>query len=578
VSAQAQTVTDPKILSDADAARYRLIFAAERSGQFDISEKLQTELTDTSLIGYVKAEHYLSPKSDRTDVQDLVAWLQQYGDLAIADRIYELAVKRSTKIVKVKRKKVRVAIVTNIPVPQPIRRRGGGYEDTEPAEEPLSSEAGRAVQPQINAAIKAANPVQAESLLVDFAAFPDSPSSDVARLSHRVAASYLAEGQDDNAFRIASGVSASDRRVQPMLDWDAGFALFRLGRYADAAPYFERLARVRVVSNRTRGQAAFWAARSWMLAGNSLRVVTLLQVAANEQPTFYGLLAERVLGVDTQTGFSDPVPSVDAFNAAMLIMPAHRAVALWQVDERDSVRDELNRGFAENDDARIAPVFAYLARRAGMANLELRASEKAASKGVLLTGLFPIPPYRPEGGYRVDPSLVLAFARAESRFQESVVSPAGARGLMQLMPGTAVHLGGNGASDPARLNDPTYNLSLGQRYLEEMLDRAGGNLLYLPVAYNAGPGALQRWQSQRAGKNDDPLTFIESVPSAETRAYIKRIMTYHWMYRARMGRRDVPSLNETASGAYPVYRRENIPMVRENGNPGVKIADAAASH
>ncbi len=146
---------------------------------------------------------------------------------------------------------------------------------------------------------------------------------------------------------------------------------------------------------------------------------------------------------------------------------------------------------------------------------------------------------------------MLAFARIESRFQTEATSPVGARGLMQLMPGTANHVGGPGSAD--RLSDPSYNLSLGQRYIEELLGQLNGNLFELAAAYNAGPGALTRWMGTKSGAMGDPLLFIESMPVSETRAYVKRMMTYHWMYRRRMGR-DAKSLDDTAGGGWPVYR------------------------
>jgi soluble lytic murein transglycosylase-like protein len=226
---------------------------------------------------------------------------------------------------------------------------------------------------------------------------------------------------------------------------------------------------------------------------------------------------------------------------------AHRAVALWQVDETSQIPEEMNRAFA-GIDTRLDPEFASLAKTFNLPNLELRASETTARNGKLLTGLFPVPAYQPIGGYTVDPSLVLAFARAESHFRENATSPAGARGLMQIMPGTARILGG----DESRLGDPTYSLTLGNRLIAQLLDRTNNNLFQLAAAYNAGPGSLQRWLAARDGKRDDPLMFIESIPVSETRNYIKRILTYHWMYRRVLGR-TAPTLDETASGDWPVY-------------------------
>ena len=192
---------------------------------------------------------------------------------------------------------------------------------------------------------------------------------------------------------------------------------------------------------------------------------------------------------------------------------------------------------------------AALARDLGITNIELRASEASVAQGLLLTGLFPVPPYQPEGGYQDRQRAGLAFARIESRFQNGSTSPAGAHGIMQIMPRTAQLLAGRHAV--AHLNDPDYSLSLGQRYISELLDHLNGNLLELGGAYNAGPGAASRWLETKAGK-DDPLLFVESIPIAETRSYVRRLMEYQWMYRRRFGE-EARSLDETARGKWPVY-------------------------
>ena len=103
---------------------------------------------------------------------------------------------------------------------------------------------------------------------------------------------------------------------------------------------------------------------------------------------------------------------------------------------------------------------------------------------MLLTGLFPVPPYAPEDGYHIDSSLVLAFARIESRFQNGATSPVGARGIMQIMPATATM---SAAWRERTALRSRYSLSLGQRYIAQLLEQLNGNLLELGGAYNAGP-------------------------------------------------------------------------------------------
>ncbi len=573
VPLQAQTTSvPPAVLSQQDVALYRQIFAAERSADFATAKELVTQLSDTSLVGYAQAEHYLSPRGGKTPVEDLVAWLQEYRELSIADRIYDLAVKRSTKKVKHHHKITLVAVVTNIPVPPAFKYRGGGYEDASIPDPPVSSEAARSAQSQIDAAIKVDQPDQALGVLQSLEAMGSVPSYDLARLALRISSSYIAEGMDAQALALSERYAVNNHVSVPLLDWCAGFSAYRRADYDNAAGHLERLAQKGTVPNWIRSQAAFWAARAHMQAGDPLRVITLLSAAAREEPTFYGLLAERLLGLDARAGFSDPVLTQSGLSALMQEPHAHRAVALWQVGEHSQIPEEMNRAFA-GIDTRLDPEFAYLAKAFNLPNLELRASETSARRGKLLTGLFPVPSYQPTGGYTVDPSLVLAFARAESHFRENAVSPAGARGLMQIMPGTAHVLGG----DASLLGDPTYSLTLGNRFIAMLLDKTNNNLFQLAAAYNAGPGSLQRWLAARDGKRDDPLMFIESIPVSETRNYIKRILTYHWMYRRVLGR-TAPTLDETASGDWPIYHASDARIPSQvsprqpNATPAVSSA------
>jgi soluble lytic murein transglycosylase-like protein len=535
----------PQILSPDDVALYRQIMAAERKGEAARAKTLLGKVSDKSLEGYAQGLRFLSASPKRVAVAPLVEWLQQYRDLAVAERIYRLAVAHSTKKVRRHHKTIIVAVVTNIPVPSGVGRRTGGYEDLELPEPAPSSDSARRAMPGILAAIKAGQPDQALAIMQQLAA----PQSDLAVMAHRIAASYRAESRNADAYKLAISVSDPDAlRAVPQLMWDAGFAAYRLSDWVNAETWLEKLAETASAQNSLRAQGAFWAARAHMQSGDPQKVVTLLNFAAGKEPSFYGLIAERMLGIDTQTGFADAILNQGDFHDLMMVTSARRAVALWQIGEQEFVGPELNRAFVDNTE-RLDPAMSALARAIGVPNVELRAAEASAARGMMLTGLFPVPPYSPEGGYTIDNSLVLAFARIESRFQVQATSPVGARGLMQVMPATAAKLG---VTDPDTLYQPGAALAVGQRYIAQLLDRLDGNLLELGGAYNAGPGAVDRWRVTKAGGND-ALLFVESIPVAETRSYVKRLMLYHWLYRRRFGQ-DAKSLEETASGRWPIYR------------------------
>ena len=564
------TGASARVLSASDARLYREILLDESDGRFAHARSLIVELTDRSLMGYVEAEHYLSPYLKHPAVLDLAEWLRKYPDLPIAARVHSLAEERNRHLRRHRR--IDLPGFSSIPW-RPI---GSSFEETDRIyNPPLASDAARAAQAQIDSYVRLDQPAVAESVLDQLAATNIAPTADIVRLTQRVAAAYLSEGQDDAALRLATGSAGPERAAAPLLDWNAGLAAYRLKKFSEAAPYFENLANVGAVPGWTRSAAAFWAARAHLAAGESLPVISLLTTAAREQPTFYGLLAERMLGGEIPADFSDPALDSETFVAMMRIPAAHRAVALWQIGRTEYVEPEMARAFATIDAQNIG-AFAALSRQLGVPDLELRASEAQAGRGELLTGLFPVPQYTPPGGYHIDPCLVLAFARTESGFRAKAVSTAGARGVMQLLPGTATLVDGKGTK--AELNDPAYNLGLGERYLQNLMTQTNGNLFQLAAAYNAGPAALTRWLVARPDLTDDPLLFIESIPYSETRNYIKHVMTNYWLY-SRRTRTLAPSLDETAQGRWPHYQ-DGAPTVLSPSQPppagSTLVSDAVA--
>ncbi|MFM5948610.1 MAG: lytic transglycosylase domain-containing protein, partial [Novosphingobium sp.] len=168
---------------------------------------------------------------------------------------------------------------------------------------------------------------------------------------------------------------------------------------------------------------------------------------------------------------------------------------------------------------------------------------------------FPTPKWTPVNGWKVDPALVYAHTLQESVFRTKVVSPAGARGLMQIMPAAARdHAGILGVAGTASdLGKPEINLAFGQRHLEMLRDSPGtqGLLPKVMAAYNAGLTPIGRWRYEIKDKGD-PLLWIESVPYWETRGYVNIVMRNYWMYERQAGGPS-ESRMALAQGLWPTF-------------------------
>jgi soluble lytic murein transglycosylase len=147
---------------------------------------------------------------------------------------------------------------------------------------------------------------------------------------------------------------------------------------------------------------------------------------------------------------------------------------------------------------------------------------------------------------RVPSELVLAIARRESEFDPYVISPVGARGLMQVMPKTAKEMAdrvGLRYSQKRLERDWAYNARIGITYLEELADRYAGNPVLMSVAYNAGPSRADRWIELMGDPRMDAvdvIDWIEMAPFQETRNYIMRVTESLPIYQARLGKPIAP--------------------------------------
>jgi soluble lytic murein transglycosylase-like protein len=335
--------------------------------------------------------------------------------------------------------------------------------------------------------------------------------------------------------------------------WRRGLEAWRAGDVAVAAERFTRLANDRRADPPTQARAAFWAARANLRAQRFHAVVPLLRVAAASADEFYGPLAQRMLE-DAVAFDRAEERAANGLTDLLVRYPATRRVlALAAIGERDLADAEMRR-LAARAPADLVQDLGAIARTLQLPSAEPLTPRKAqaARKPPRLT----LAAWEPAGGYRLDPNLIHAVIRAESGFDPDARSPRGALGLMQVMPDTARHvarLTRIAYAGEAWLLAPENNMAVGQAWLQQLAatPTVDGSLIHVLAAYNAGEGRLQGWLADElAPAADDPLLFIELVPIAETRGYLRKVLANLWAYQARAGR-PIPSLRALAENRWP---------------------------
>ncbi|MFC3713579.1 lytic transglycosylase domain-containing protein [Sphingoaurantiacus capsulatus] len=404
-------------------------------------------------------------------------------------------------------------------------------------------------------------PLLAADRVADAEAAWRSRSADVVEPSRsewaqRIAWNYYTDGDDAGALRMGAAAGDGSGEWAAMGNWVAGLAAYRADNCVDASAHFDKVAG-RGGSADLRAAGAFWASRAFMACGKPQEVSARLRTAASYGDSFYGLLAAHTLGQTSTNDWAEPDFIQADWNHLAKLGGARRAAALVEIGQLGLADRELKHLAATGDPANYEALLRLSARLNLPATQYWLAHRPPAGASAPMTARFPAPAWTPYRGWRVDPSLVFAHALQESNFQTDATSRVGARGLMQLMPGTAKDLCREmgEAHDPARLADPSFNIELGQSYLEGLRDSTWtqGLLPKVIAAYNAGPGSVKNWNTSLNDKGD-PLLFIESIPFVETRHYVEVVLRNYWMYQQRAGNGAAPeSLKAVAQGLWPRF-------------------------
>lgn len=540
----------PRPLSPSDVARVRRVFVAQSDGDLRVAVRETDALDNKLLLGSILADRYLG-RFHVSTAAELTDWLQRFGSQPEASAIYTLLLRKLPRGVTAPPAPQIVAMSSTYSAATPQ------HVDDEDDTDKLPIARNVLLDHRVLSLAQSRNDAAAVRLIETSKNLAPAYR---ALLQADVAQVLFTQNRDARALDIARqalDAPPPDQRVA-LAGLIAGFAAWRLHRPQLAAGYFEAAADAPVASLSQHAEAAFWAARAARQTGDPLAAAYWLHQAARQPRTFDGLIARRALrmsaGIDTDRDTLSQ-PDIDAISE----LPAgERAFALLQVGQPELAEAELRTLWPK---AKADPAFAralrLVASSTGLVNLaaQLIAETEATDGSQPMQADLPLPPLHPAGGFQVDPSLVYALTRLESDFDNGAVSPKGARGLMQIMPETARFIAGNPSLGGDRLHDPAINLALGQKYVRylAMQDNVDGDLIRMLASYNAGPGSFARW-SGSVRDDGDPLLFIEAIPNPETRAFVRRALTYAWIYAARFGR-PAPGLDALVAGEFPRFTR-----------------------
>ena len=548
---RADRTSVPALLSQDERSYYKALFAAIDKQDWVKVQTMLAQKNDGPLHLVAKAEYYLDGKSPKAELEALNQWLAQGSALPEAEQIASLAVKRGAAILPLLPGAQSLASLPS--TPKRIRPR-----ETNDGTMPGSISAG------IQAKIKADDPLSARVLLDGI----DATLSSGARAEWRAKVAWAFYIENDDAAAYALAQTTADGTGPWVAEglWTAGLAAWRLDDCQGAGDAFARTAEL-AENAELRSAAYYWQSRALVRCRKPEKAAAPLKLAAARDETLYGMMASEQLGLKIPETHAGADFSQTDWQRLRDLPNVRTAVALAEIGE-DALADEVLRHQARIGDPGYYQPLSRLARDIGLPSTQLWMAYNAPYGGKPEPATrYPTPKWSPATGWRIDPALVFAHTLQESVFRAKVVSPAGAKGLMQIMPAAArdrsAELGIPGSA--ADLGKPEVNLAFGQAHLQ-MLRNATGTQGLLPkvmAAYNAGILPISRWNTEIKDKGD-PLLWIESIPYWETRGYVNIVMRNYWMYERQAGGPS-DSRMALAQGLWPTF-----PDL--NGSEGVRMA------
>jgi len=320
-------------------------------------------------------------------------------------------------------------------------------------------------------------------------------------------------------------------------EWTAGWiALRHLGDGRRALPHFAAISAV-ARTPQTLSRAWYWAGRAAEALNDARQAQAWYGRAAGYSDVFYGQLSTEQLGLATPPPDLAPPPVAPVLQSAFdgdRVVQATRLLAQLDAGGRLAlfIRDLADKAVTAPQKRLVAD----LARSLERLDLSVTVARGAARGGINIA-YAGYPQLALAGDAARTWALVHGITRQESLFNREAVSRVGARGLMQLMPGTARMVAAK-LGLPYELGrltrDPVYNVTLGSSYIQERLGNFDGNAVLAVASYNAGIGNVRKWLVANGDPRDpavDVIDWIERIPFTETRNYVHRVLENTVVYQ-----------------------------------------------
>jgi soluble lytic murein transglycosylase len=348
------------------------------------------------------------------------------------------------------------------------------------------------------------------------------------------------DGKLDLAYRVAASHHLQSGGDYAELEFLAGFiALRKLNKPAAALTHFQHL-KTGVSTPISLSRADYWEGRAQEALGNATAAAAAFKAGAVHQTAYYGLLSAEKLGLSLDPALLSEARPADWRSAGFARSSVLSAARLLVAAGERSLAKRFFLHLGESLNAVELDQLADLALTLNEPHIAVLIGKQAAGQGIILPrAYFPVVPMVPDG-LAVSRALALSIARRESEFDPVVISPAGARGLMQVMPGTAKLMAtktGQSYELSALTQKPAYNVSLGAAYLAQLVEEFGPAVALIASGYNAGPGRPRRWIEQYGDPrlaSVDVVDWVETIPFGETRTYVMRVVESLVIYRAKL--------------------------------------------